>query len=223
VYEEINFGEKEAANFFNPFENLDDELFKTVLKHRRFVYGCPCPCELNGSTGRHFKFTGTIICRRIYEIESQQPVIADYVRRIARLPCLSAGKQAEVWLIAPGCSGLFFFYAPKRKSAGWYQKKTAEYLESVFCRLPGVTLEGNDLLINGGKAAGMDLHYNEALCTLQFTAGVTYDASEVNKYASSFDYSKKKYGKLAGFNETGMSRADFDAEIKNFYEALKCL
>jgi hypothetical protein len=223
VFQVIPFGEREMNNFFEYPEGVNYELFKVLLKHRRFVYGCPAPEELNENRGWHFKFDATVICHRIYEIEAQKSVREDYDRRIIRVPCLSAKKQHEVWLFTPGVSGIFFFCGGKYKSCEYYRKKIDEYLNDVFCRIPGVTPDGNDLLVNGGKAAGMETLYSAAPGTLQFTAGLTYDAGAVKKYASAFDYSKKKYKTLAGFKETGISEADFDGEIRNFYEAVKCL
>ena len=227
MYKEIRLGEREAEHFFTPGENVHNELFKVILKHRRFIYGCPAPEEMRTSEGWYFKFDNTMkrstVCHRIYEMDSQKPVIEDYERRVVRLPCVRKDKQHEVWLIAPGGAALFFFYGGKSESFEYYREKTHECLSGAFRETPGVTAAGNDVLISGGKALGTDIFYNAEYRTLLLTAGVTYNAAAVKEYACSFDYSQKKYSTLSGFKDTGLSAADFGSKIKDFYEAVKCL
>lgn len=198
-----------------------------MLKHRRYTYRCVTPGEAGENRGWHFKVDGTVkrpvIFRRIYEIEAQKPVIESAERRITRFPCLGKDKQGEVWLISGGCSGAFFFYGGKPKAGGYYESGIYRLLRAEFLGLPGFTMEGNDLLVRGGKAGGIDVLYTAEYETLLVTMGLTYDAAELAKYAAAFDYSKKKYPTLSGFKETGISEARFDRKIKNFYRAVKCL
>jgi hypothetical protein len=219
VYKVIDIGDAVIRHAFTPVMNMECELIQVILKHRRFTYRCETPEETKESRGWHLKFNENIIGHRIYEAGARLPMIEDSGRRIFRLPCLAPEKQHEIWLITPGADALFFFFGGGASEA-W---KIDECFIDVICRFPCVTLDGNDLLINGGKAGGFDTAYNADTRTRTVTAGITYDATAGRRYEKTFDFSKKKYTRLAGFNETGISRAEFDDTIAELYERLKCL
>lgn len=221
MYKVINIGDGEAEHACTPGRNADSELFEVILKHRRFIYNCETPLELRECRGYHFRFNSIIICHRIYETDAQCPVIEDAGRRIARLPCLVPGKQHAVWFITPGSDGIFFFYGGRGAGYDYYHDKVKAIARDILGGLPGVTFDNNDILVSGGKVCGMDFRYNADQRTMFFMAGITYDAEAVKKYEGTFDFSQKKYGRFAGFNETGVSRDVFDAKIKELYEAVK--
>lgn len=223
MYKVVEISRKDAEVLFTPVENNQSEIFQVLLKHRRFSFLCETPEEAREDRGWHFKFDAECICHRIYDRLARFTLIEDYERHIIRLPCPREEKQHEVWLIKPGVDGIFFFYGGRDKGASYYFPAIDKCINDIFCGIPGVTYNGNDLLVNGGKAAGIDYNYNSETGTLQVTAGLTWNADAVKGYAGAFDHSKKKYSGFAGFDETGMRREDFDKRIKNLYEAVKCL
>jgi hypothetical protein len=234
VYKVIGISQKDVDDLFELWETgytavfgpeRDDrlELADVLFRHRRFYFKCHTREDALETCGWVFKFDANVICHTLYNEKAQEGIVEDSARRIWRMPCLKPERGNQVWLIMPGCDAAFFFYGGKEKTGDYYLEKIDEYLTDIFCGLPGVTLGRNDLLINGSKAAGFEFSCNEKTRTLQITGGLTWNADALKAYTRTFDFSKKKYSGLAGFDETGISREDFDKRVKDFYEAVKCL
>jgi hypothetical protein len=220
VFRERAVGEKEAGELFSEEGRFESDLYRALRKHRRFLFCCETDRDIAANEGWLFRFEARGVCRRVYCRDTREAIIEDASRRVLRLPCLSQEKENEVWLIAPGTAALFFFFHGKRGDAAYY---TGEIINFVLGRVPGLSAGRNDFLLDGKKAGGVDVHVNGHHRTLSVTAGLSYDAGGLARYAGAFDFSGKGYDGFAGFKDCGFSEGGFSGLIRGLYRSVLCL
>jgi hypothetical protein len=125
-------------------------------------------------------------------------------------------KNGSRIFLAPGVMAVIIFM---RKRLDQNSAKDAQsfFLNYFAKEIKGTRIDGNDLLINGKKAMGMTVMFNEITGMTMIRFMLTIKSESVRGMTNDEDFADRKYKTITGVcDETGMSEDTVRALINGF-------
>ena len=164
------------------------------------------------------------LAEKAYIVETKTPIV------FSRYTPDKVASQKNVYLItkqekngsriflAPGVMALVLLM---RKRIDQNSAKEAQlFFQNYFAKkITGACIDGNDLMINGKKAMGMTVMYNEQSGMAMIRFMLTLKAESVRTMTGAGDFADRKYKAIAGVcDETGMSEDAIRTLVNGFVE-----
>jgi hypothetical protein len=129
-------------------------------------------------------------------------------------------KNGSRVFLAPGVIAVIIFMR-KRLDQNSAIKAQDFFLNYFSKQIKGACIDGNDLLINGKKAMGMTVMFNELNGTAIIRFMLTIKSESVRGMTNDEDFADRKYKTITGVcDETGMSEDTIRTMVNGFPETV---